>query len=242
MALTRLAITRPLAILMLIVGLVLMGAVSYTRMKVDRFPAISFPAVFVSIAYAGAAPTDMEELITKPVENARLGPARASTRSRRRRARARPASTSASSRDRHQPGRHGRRAADLVDSAAPAQSTWTRRTITKADMTAIPVMNIALSGRSRSLAELYRHRQRHDSAALQSVDGVADVQFVGGLQREIQVKIEPDQPAGVRRLADDDPDGAHSVRTSARRAGASRRGRRRRRASARSPRSRRRTS
>src|SRR5262249_15764929 len=73
MALTRLAISRPLAILMLIVGLVLMGAVSYTRMKVDRFPAISFPAVFVSIAYAGAAPTDMEDLIAKPVENAVSG-------------------------------------------------------------------------------------------------------------------------------------------------------------------------
>ena len=49
MALTRLAITRPLAILMLILSIVLMGAVSYTRMKVDRFPAINFPAVFVSI-------------------------------------------------------------------------------------------------------------------------------------------------------------------------------------------------
>ncbi len=63
MGLTRLAITRPLAILMLIVGMILMGAVSFTRMKVDRFPAISFPAVFVSISYPGAAPTDMEELI-----------------------------------------------------------------------------------------------------------------------------------------------------------------------------------
>src|SRR3954453_16858943 len=73
MALTRLAINRPLAILMLIVGLVLMGAVSYTKMKVDRLPAISFPAVFVSIQYAGAAPTDMEDLIPKPVENAVAG-------------------------------------------------------------------------------------------------------------------------------------------------------------------------
>ena len=73
MALTRLAIVRPLAILMLILGIVLMGAVSYTRMRVDRFPAISFPAVFVSIPYPGASPSDVEDLVVKPAENAVAG-------------------------------------------------------------------------------------------------------------------------------------------------------------------------
>jgi len=73
MGLTRLAITRPLAILMLIVGMVLMGSVAYSRMKIDRFPAISFPAVFVSIPYPGAAPTNVEELVARPIENAISG-------------------------------------------------------------------------------------------------------------------------------------------------------------------------
>ena len=56
MGLTRLAIQRPLAILMLILGLVLMGGVAYTKLRQDRFPAISFPFVSVSIQYPGAAP------------------------------------------------------------------------------------------------------------------------------------------------------------------------------------------
>jgi hydrophobic/amphiphilic exporter-1 (mainly G- bacteria), HAE1 family len=73
MGLTRLAINRPLSVLMLIVGLVLMGGVSYTKMKIDRFPAISFPAVFVNIPYPGAAPTDVEDLVARPVENAVSG-------------------------------------------------------------------------------------------------------------------------------------------------------------------------
>src|SRR5436309_10763707 len=73
LGLTRVAITRPLAILMLIVGLVLMGSVAYTKMRQDRFPAISFPFVSVSIQYPGAAPTDVEDLVTKPVENAVAG-------------------------------------------------------------------------------------------------------------------------------------------------------------------------
>ena len=49
MGLTRVAINRPLAILMLIVGLVLMGSVAYTKMRQDRFPAVSFPFVNISV-------------------------------------------------------------------------------------------------------------------------------------------------------------------------------------------------
>ena len=63
MGLTRLAITRPLAILMLILGIVLMGAVSYTRLKIDRLPAITIPFLSVNIGYPGASPEDVESLI-----------------------------------------------------------------------------------------------------------------------------------------------------------------------------------
>jgi HAE1 family hydrophobic/amphiphilic exporter-1 len=191
MALTRLAISRPLAILMLIVGLVLMGAVSYTRMKVDRFPAISFPAVFVSIQYAGAAPTDMETLIAKPVENAVAGLPGIDTIS------STSSEGSASVNVRFVEGTDTNQAAMDVERRI---SSIRRRlpvdmdapNVTKADVTSIPVMNIALSG-NRSLAELFDIGNDTILPRLQSVDGVADVQLVGGLQREIQVKINPDR-------------------------------------------------
>jgi len=192
MALTRLAITRPLAILMLIISLVLMGAVSFTRMKVDRFPNISFPAVFVSIGYTGAAPSDIEELVTKPVENALSGLPGIDTIS----------STSSEGiariNVRFVEGTDTNQAAIDVDREV---SSVRRRlpldidapTITKADITAIPVMNIALSStKNRSLAELYDIGNDTVLPRLQSVDGVADVQLIGGLQREIQVQIKPD--------------------------------------------------
>jgi len=191
MGLTRLAISRPLAILMLIVGLVLMGAVSYTRMKVDRFPAISFPAVFVSIAYAGAAPTDMEELIAKPVENAVSGLPGIDTIS------STSSEGSVTLNIRFVEGTDTNQAAMDVDRRI---SSIRRRlpvdmdapNVTKADVTAIPVMNIALSG-NRSLAELFDIGNDTILPRLQSVDGVADAQLVGGLQREIQVKINAER-------------------------------------------------
>src|SRR3954452_11679615 len=191
MALTRLAISRPLAILMLIVGLVLMGAVSYTRMKVDRFPAISFPAVFVSIQYTGAAPTDMEDLIAKPVENAVAGLPGIDTIS------STSSEGSVSLNVRFVEGTDTNQAAMDVERRI---SSIRRRlpvdmdapNVTKADVTAIPIMNIALSG-NKTLGELFDLGNDTILPRLQSVDGVADAQLVGGLQREIQVKINPEK-------------------------------------------------
>ena len=65
MGLTRLAINRPLAMLMFICALVIVGFVSVTYMKVDRLPNISFPFVSVSVNYPGASPSDVEQLVTK---------------------------------------------------------------------------------------------------------------------------------------------------------------------------------
>jgi len=194
MGLTRLAITRPLAILMLIVGMVLMGSVAYSRMKIDRFPAISFPAVFVSIPYPGAAPTDVEELVARPIENAISGLPGIET------------ITSTSSEGsvnfniRFVEGTDTSQAALDVERRLAAirarlpEDVGTA-SVTKADITQLPVMNIAMSGR-RSLAELFELGNDTILPRLQSVDGVADVTLSGGLQREIQVKVDSQRLRG----------------------------------------------
>ncbi len=43
--LTRLAVERPLTILMVILALVIMGVRGYTMLNVDRFPKVDFPVV-----------------------------------------------------------------------------------------------------------------------------------------------------------------------------------------------------
>src|SRR6476660_2400991 len=70
MGLTRIAITRPLAMLMFIAGLLIMGGVSYKLLHVDRLPNITFPVVSVSVSWPGASPEDVEQFILKPVESA----------------------------------------------------------------------------------------------------------------------------------------------------------------------------
>ena len=188
MGLTRVAINRPLAILMLIAVLVLLGSVSYTKMRQDRFPAISFPFVSVSISYPGASPSDVEELVAKVVEDAVAGVSGVQTISSTSREGSAQVSiqfyegtdtnTAALDIERRLAAIRGRLPADAE---AP--------TVRKADSSSFPVMNIALGGQ-RPLSELYDLATDVLEPRLQAVPGVADVQISGGLQREIQVKVD----------------------------------------------------
>ena len=69
MWLTRLAITRPVTILMMVLTLVIMGLQSRSRLPVDLYPTVDFPMIFISTTYAGTGPEEMETLITKPIED-----------------------------------------------------------------------------------------------------------------------------------------------------------------------------
>src|SRR5688572_17889673 len=55
---------------MLVLALVVVGAASYFRLGVDRFPAVDLPTVSVRTALPGGAPEDVESEITEPIEEA----------------------------------------------------------------------------------------------------------------------------------------------------------------------------
>ncbi len=70
MGLTRLAIRRPVTIGMLILAMVLVGAVAHQKLNVQLLPKLDQPAVTVVTTYNGATAEDMEQLVTKPIEDA----------------------------------------------------------------------------------------------------------------------------------------------------------------------------
>src|SRR5512136_1916629 len=73
MGLTRLAIRRPLTMLMIILGLIVLGYRSLTLLQVDRMPKIDLPYVSVVVIFPGASPADVEDLVVKPIEDAVAG-------------------------------------------------------------------------------------------------------------------------------------------------------------------------
>jgi len=68
--LIEIATERRVTIVMLMVAIVLFGMVSLSRLKLNLLPDISYPTLTVRTELTGAAPAEVENLITKPVEEA----------------------------------------------------------------------------------------------------------------------------------------------------------------------------
>src|SRR5919199_1288281 len=190
MGLTRLAIYRPVAIVMMFAALAAMGVVAYTHLPVDRLPKISFPFVRISVSYPGAAPEDVESLVTKPLEDAIIGVNGINT------------ITSTSSEGSANIGINFVEGTDVNQAAIDVarKVDQARRqlptdagdpSIFKADTTAFPVMNIAVSSDRLNLQDLYQITADQIQPLIQSVNGVADVNIVGGVQRQVQVRVDP---------------------------------------------------
>lgn len=67
------SIKRPVFATMVILTFMVLGVVSMTRLGVDLFPDVNFPFVNVTVPYPGAAPEEVETLVTKPIEDAVAG-------------------------------------------------------------------------------------------------------------------------------------------------------------------------
>src|SRR5437660_8345031 len=68
--LAALCVRRPVFATVLILSLSVIGAFSFTRLGVDRFPKVDFPTVLVTTVQPGAAPEQVETEITDKVEEA----------------------------------------------------------------------------------------------------------------------------------------------------------------------------
>jgi len=188
MGLTRVAIRRPLATIMIFLALILMGQQAYTRLRVDRFPNITFPVVFAVINWPGASPEDIEQQILVPAENAAAGLSGVDRiESSAQEGSARLTIRFVEGTDLDQATIDTQRRLAAIGRLLPVDAT--QPSISKADPAAIPVMNVVLTG-SLPIDDL---RYLADNTVLQklvAVPGVADVTVSGGLVREVQVQVD----------------------------------------------------
>jgi multidrug efflux pump subunit AcrB len=66
----ELSTRRPVAITMLTIAVLLFGAVSLSRLEVTLLPNLTYPTLTVRTELLGAAPTEVETLLSKPIEEA----------------------------------------------------------------------------------------------------------------------------------------------------------------------------
>jgi len=69
MSLAEVSIKRPTFITCIIIIMLAVGLLAMNKMGVDLFPDVTFPIVVVNTPYPGAGPTEVETLVTKPLED-----------------------------------------------------------------------------------------------------------------------------------------------------------------------------
>lgn len=194
--LAELCIRRPIFALMLIAGLMVTGLAGYTRLNVDRSPAVELPTIFVSTALPGASPMEIESLVTQPLEQ-RLNTLEGLQELR---------SISSLGRSfiilRFDLGRNPNIAAEDVRNRVAASLRDLPRDadppeVRKFDVDSAPVMSLAMSG-DRSVRELTELARQIVRVTLERAPGVGEVEVFGGLERTINVWVEADRLAAYR--------------------------------------------
>lgn len=63
------SIRRPVLIVSLVIMMIVIGIISMLRLPIDQFPKVELPYIGVNVIYYGAGPSEMENLIVKPLED-----------------------------------------------------------------------------------------------------------------------------------------------------------------------------
>ncbi len=188
MSIPRFAINRPIMMSMLSAIVILIGVISLTRLPVDLLPDVSQPTVSVSVNYAGVGPLEMEELVTRPLEqqlSAVAGLEQLSSTSSEGSSQVRMQFAWGSNLQEAMDDMRTR--LDRVRGRLPVDADPPQ--LRKQDPNAMPIMNLAVEGDSYSRVELREVAENTLSPRLQRVPGVAAVTVNGGLRRQIHVEL-----------------------------------------------------
>ncbi len=70
MKIIEISIRRKVTVAMFTLAVILFGTVSFMRLKINLLPELTYPTLTIRTEYSGAAPAEIENLISKPVEEA----------------------------------------------------------------------------------------------------------------------------------------------------------------------------
>lgn len=183
---------NPVAPLVLFAGLLFAGLLSFNRMDVVNNPEVEFPAVTVQIAQPGAAPTEIESQITQRVEAAVRSISGVKNIS--------STASEGSSRtfvefeigaDVNNSVNEVKNAVDQVRGSLPEGILEPQ--VAKVDAVGGPIAFFAVKADDMTVEQLSWFVDDTVAKRLLSVDGMAEVDRFGGVDREIRVILRPER-------------------------------------------------
>jgi multidrug efflux pump len=205
MQLPEIAIRRPVFATVLSLLVLLIGAVSFTKLPVREYPKIDEPVVTVTVRYAGASAEVVESQVAKPLEDSIAG------------IDAVDVITSISRAEQAQITVRFRLEKDADAAAAEVRDRTSRvrnklpqaidePVIAKVEADAFPVIWLAFSSDTHSQLQLNELINRIVKPRLQTVTGAADVRIFGERKYAMRVWLDPDRLAAYRLTTQDAED------------------------------------
>jgi len=195
MSLPSISVKRPITTFMVFAAIIVIGIFSLRQIPIDLLPDISYPAMAVITDYEGAAPEEVERMVTEPIE--------------------RMVSTVNNIKEVSSISYEGRSlvlinftwgtdmdaaANDVREKIALAERMLPdeaeKPLVFKFDPSLMPVEILSLSG-NLPLERLRRLAEDRVKYELEQIEGVASVSVSGGREREIQVLVDRDKLESV---------------------------------------------
>lgn len=181
---------------MIVLSLVVVGAAGFFRLGVDRFPSVDLPTVSVRIGLPGAAPEEVESLVTQQVEEVvNTVDGISELRSVSGQGTSLVMATFKLDRDLESAAQDVRDRVNTLGRRLPEDAT--PPVVQKFDNDSTPVLTVALTA-DRSLRELTELADKMARPQLERVGGVGEVRVVGGLDRAINVWIDAERLAAYQ--------------------------------------------
>ncbi len=185
------SIKNPIAVLVVFLTITIIGLVSFINLGIDNEPNIDVPVVSINITQRGASPTELETQVTQKIEDAVAGLGNIEE--------ILSTVTDENSNttinfvlgtDTNQATNDVQNAVNSIRQDLPQDID--EPIVKRVDFAGGSILTYGVASQQRSVEELSDLVDREIARALLNVEGVAQVNRLGGVDREIRVDLEPD--------------------------------------------------
>ena len=191
MSLSEFSIKRPIFVIMLTLVVIVLGFISLSRIPIDLIPDITYPTLNVSTSYGNTAPEEMEQIITRPIEEALSSvPGVEEIYSVSSQGSSTVRVMFAWGTDLEEAANDIRERIDRIIGRFPEEVQ--RPTLRKFDPAQMPVLMLGVLTQLDPI-QVRKIIDEQMTYRLERVPGVASVEVWGGREREIQINLMPDK-------------------------------------------------
>lgn len=192
MSLATWSVRRPVTTVMFFLIVILLGGIAFSRLPVDLMPELVYPTLTVRTDYPNVGPQEVEDLISRPVEEAVAaiaGVEEITSTSSEGQSSVRVSFTWGTDLD--EAADEVRTRIDRIRDELPEGSQAPR--VFKFDLASFPILFLGVSSETMGPIELREFTEERINRRLERIPGVASIDIRGGLRRQIQVNLDRDK-------------------------------------------------